>query len=160
MKNLDKKYIWVALMLFAIIMPYYFLRVHYLAFFKWIFESNFVYWVLGACSFILSLIHKMKFQNEIAKENVSFMDFKDVFEVLINPAMIVTAFSLSKGLFLQHFFGGDYFRNFSEVEMALLTAVVAYVLYISTIQLKKLTIEAFKIRSTEKVEPKKDDGQA
>ena len=156
MNNLDKKSIWTALLLFIIVIPYYFFDSYYLNFFKNIFESKFIYWLFGAYSFVMTVIHKMKFKSELSKKHISFTDFKNVFDVLINPAMIVTSFSLAKGLFLQYFFQGEYFKDFSQIELFLLTGAVGYVLYLSFQELRKLTVEAFKIRSTEKVEPQKN----
>jgi hypothetical protein len=153
MKSLDQKYLWIGGAMFCIVTSYYFFKPYYLEAFKFVFECSFLHWSIGAYAFVVNLIHKMKFKNEMIKENLSLEDFKNLLDILLSPTMIVTAFSLGKGLYLQFFFKGDFFRNFSEIELFLLVAVVAYILYISFLEIKKLTVEAFKIKHTEKVEP-------
>lgn len=157
MKQLDIKFIWPSILLFVIILLYYFFELHFLSFFKTLLESPITYWVLGAVSFVVSLIHFIKFNQGILKERISFSDFKNIFEILFNPSLLVTSISLAKGLFLQHFFNGKYFENFSELELGLLTFVVSYLLLISFIETWKLIKEAYKIPNPEKVTPKENE---
>lgn len=162
MKKADVKYIVIALALIVACLLYYFLKDYVLNGIKICLECNLVYVILGIYAFVVTLIHKIKFKGSPINVRSTFGNFIESFEqhylsVFVTPALTVTSLSLSKGLFIQYFFQGDFFRNFNDAEIIILRLVVAYLLFQSFMELKKLTVEAFTMTHVEDVKKQEKD---
>lgn len=156
-KSLDRKYLVVVIALFLGAVFIYFFKQSVLNFIRFIIEQKITFVSLGIYSFVINLVHKIKFNDIAIKADSQFSEFKEQMEniiaVIFSPSLFICILSLAKGLYLQFFFNSEYFKNYSDFEISLLTVIVAYVLYSSLVSLLKLTREAMTTPIVEKPVP-------
>lgn len=96
-----------------------------------ILQFEHTYWFV-CISFILEVVHKIKYKSLGIRFNTSFSDFKIPFEALLsyfqNPMTLACSWSLLKGLCLQYFFKKLYFPYFGDLELTFILLITTYLL--------------------------------
>lgn len=146
-KNLDWKYIGLALLLALSVILIFMFNGQILVFFKSIFSFKYLNHIAGGTAAIFTILHKIKTKNLKLNPNMSFNEFRvpveDILSFVGNPVTLVCSISLAKGIFLQYFYDNKYFPFFESIELTFIGLVTAYLFYISLMELITNVKEAF-----------------
>lgn len=151
--NLDWKYIGLTAILIIGSVFSYIYSVQILAGIKAFFGFRYLNIFAGTLATIITLVHKIKTRKFTFSATMSFNEFRipveDILSFVGAPITIVGSLSLAKGLYLQATTNIKYFVFIdNKIELTFIGLVVAYLFFISAMELGKNCKENFTLQKT------------